>query len=115
MTPKNEKAPNQIRVTESDETPNWHALPLEEAFRRLEGHTDGLSGREAEERLKTYGPNRLRPPETRGPLARFLQQFHNVLIYVLIAAGVVTALLGHWVDTAVIFGVVIINAIIGFI
>ena len=115
MTPKDEKAPNQISITESDETTNWHALPLEEAFRRVDGHTEGLSRREAEERLKAYGPNRLRPPQTRGPLARFLQQFHNVLIYVLLGAALMTALLGHALDTGVILGVVLINALIGFI
>jgi magnesium-transporting ATPase (P-type) len=114
MTPKDETAPGQISVAETG-TPRWHALPLEEVFRQLDTRTDGLSRQEAEERLGRYGPNRLRPPKTRGPLVRFLQQFHNVLIYVLIAAGVITALLGYWLDTAVIFGVVIINAIIGFI
>jgi magnesium-transporting ATPase (P-type) len=49
------------------------------------------------------------------PFARFFTQFHNVLIYVLVGAAFVTALLGHWVDSGVIFAVVIINAIIGFI
>ncbi len=51
----------------------------------------------------------------RSWLSRFLYQFHNVLIYVLIAAGAVTAILGHWVDASVILGVVVINAVIGFV
>src|SRR5690606_29663637 len=55
------------------------------------------------------------PPARRSALVRFLMQFHNVLIYVLLAAGVITALLGHWVDSGVIFGVVVINAFVGFI
>jgi magnesium-transporting ATPase (P-type) len=114
MPPKDGKLPVNANADKQEVT-LWHALPLEEAFHRLDARTDGLSEQEVEERLKQYGPNRLRPPKTRGPLMRFLQQFHNVLIYVLIAAGVVTALLGHLVDTAVIFGVVVINAIIGFI
>jgi P-type E1-E2 ATPase len=46
---------------------------------------------------------------------RFVLQFHNVLIYVLLAAGCVTLLLGHFIDSAVIFGVVIVNAVIGFV
>ena len=46
---------------------------------------------------------------------RFFYQFHNVLIYVLIAASAVTAMLGHWVDASVILGVVLINAVIGFV
>lgn len=74
-----------------------------------------MSQPEAEARLQRYGPNRLRPPKRRGPLARFLLQFHNVLIYVLLAAMLVTLALGHWVDAAVIGGVVLVNALIGFI
>ena len=76
---------------------------------------DGLSLQEAQQRLQKYGANRIKPAKKQGPLARFFAQFHNVLIYVLIASGLVTALLGHWVDSAVILGVVVINAIIGFI
>jgi len=76
---------------------------------------DGLSQQEAQQRLQDVGPNRLRPAQKKGPLARLLAQFHNVLIYVLLGSGGVTALLGHWVDSGVILGVVVINAIIGFI
>ena len=93
----------------------WHALEADEAFTKLESSTEGLSTTAAAEAQAQYGPNRLRPPKQKGALARFLEQFHNVLIYVLMAAGVGTALLGHWIDSSVIFGVVIINAIIGFI
>ena len=75
----------------------------------------GLSAAEAAQRLASHGPNRLTPPQKRGPLLRFLLQFHNVLIYVLLGAAVVTAALGHLVDTGVILGVVVINALIGFI
>jgi magnesium-transporting ATPase (P-type) len=75
----------------------------------------GLSAAEAAARLARHGPNRLTPRRGRTPLERFLLQFHNVLIYVLLAAAVVTALLGHWVDTGVIVGVVVINAVVGFI
>lgn len=93
----------------------WHAQDAQSALDALQSRTRGLSSDEAAARLERYGPNRLPEPKTRGPLLRFLHQFHDVLIYVLIAAGAVTALLGHWVDTGVIFGVVVINAIIGFI
>ena len=50
-----------------------------------------------------------------GPLIRFLFQFHHPLIYVLLGATAVTGLLGEWVDAGVIFGVVLVNAIVGFI
>jgi magnesium-transporting ATPase (P-type) len=91
-------------------------VPAGEALGRLGvSRSTGLSQAEADERLARHGPNSLPPPERRGPLARFLLQFHNVLIYVLLAAAVVTLLLGQWLDSAVIFGVVVINAIIGFV
>jgi magnesium-transporting ATPase (P-type) len=93
----------------------WHTRPPDQVLEELEASPQGLTQDLARERRERFGPNRLRPPERRGPLARFLLQFHNVLIYVLLAAGLVTALLGDWVDTSVIFGVVLINALIGFI
>lgn len=93
----------------------WHALAVEDALAKLESDRGGLKESEAQTRLKKYGPNRLKPPRRRGPLMRFLLQFHNVLIYVLLAAAGITALLGHWIDTGVILAVVIINSVIGFI
>ncbi|MCP5374464.1 MAG: cation-transporting P-type ATPase [Hyphomicrobiales bacterium] len=95
--------------------PAWHALSAEAVLSECRASPDGLDGEEAARRLAAHGPNRLRPPKPRNPLLRFLVQFHNVLIYVLLAAGVVTTLLGHWVDAGVIFGVVVVNAIVGFI
>lgn len=94
---------------------SWHSLSAEETFSLLATSPDGLASTEAAQRLKQYGPNRLMPPHRHGLLIRFLLQFHNVLVYVLLASATVTALLAHWVDTAVIVGVVAINAIIGFI
>ena len=94
---------------------DWSAISFETALERLQSSGAGLSEAEAKQRLAQYGPNRLPAGRRRGALVRFALQFHNVLIYVLIAAAVVTAFLGHWVDTAVIVAVVVINAIIGFI
>ncbi len=74
----------------------------------------GLSGAEAARRLERYGPNVLPAAGGGGLLRRILRQFHNPLIYVLIAAGVVTAVLGEYVDSAVIFAVVLTNAAIGY-
>jgi magnesium-transporting ATPase (P-type) len=58
-----------------------------------------------------------RPPDTQkeGVPKRFFKHFHDLLVYILLAAAVVTMGLGHWVDTGVILVVVLINAIIGFI
>ncbi|MBU1425365.1 MAG: cation-transporting P-type ATPase [Gammaproteobacteria bacterium] len=93
----------------------WHELSATEALAAQQANEHGLSADEATRRLAQHGPNRLTPPQKRGPFMRFLLQFHNLLIYVLLSAAAVTALLAHWVDTAVIVGVVVINAIIGFI
>ena len=94
---------------------SWHSHDSEAIFQKVSSSADGLSQQTAEQRLQEFGPNRLRPVKKKGPLARFLAQFHNVLIYVLLGSGGITALLGHWVDSGVILGVVVINAIIGFI
>jgi len=94
---------------------NWHAESTESAFTLLETSADGLSQEEVEKRLDTYGPNQLPEAQTRGSFLRFMYQFHNILIYVLLAAGIVTAVLEHWVDAGVIFAVVILNAVIGFV
>ena len=94
---------------------NWPALPADAALRRFESSTTGLSDEDAALRLAQYGRNRLPSAKRRSVLLRFLLQFHNVLIYVLIGASVVSAVLGQWVDTGVIIAVVVINAAIGFI
>jgi magnesium-transporting ATPase (P-type) len=93
----------------------WHASPVDTALSACGATQRGLSDAEAKRRLAAHGPNCLTPPARRGPLVRFLLQFHNVLIYVLLAAAVVTVLLSHWVDSGVILGVVLANAVIGFI
>ena len=93
----------------------WHAMPVNEAFEAVESSPDGLSGEEAGKRLEEWGPNTLAHAKKQNPVVRFLLQFHNVLIYVLLVAAVVTALLQEWVDSIVIFGVCVINALIGFI
>lgn len=93
----------------------WHSLGVKEALEALDSGPKGITAPEAARRLKEFGPNRLTPQKKRGPLARFFSQFHNVLIYVLLIASVVTALLEHWVDSGVIMGVVLVNALIGFI
>ncbi|GAA3927410.1 cation-transporting P-type ATPase [Actinoplanes auranticolor] len=93
-----------------------HGLAAHEVVLLLETDAHhGLTNQEASERLARYGPNTLPPAKGAGLLMRILSQFHNPLIYVLIASGVITAALGEYVDSSVIFGVVIVNAIIGFI
>lgn len=98
-----------------ENNPIWHNLSSESVLSETGSSTAGLSPEEAAKRLETNGPNRLPEPPGRSAWMRFLLQFHNILIYVLLAAAVVTALLDHLIDTLVILAVVIANAVIGFI
>jgi len=92
-----------------------HSLTSDDCLQGLASSLTGLSSTEAAQRLTQNGPNRLPAPPRRSLLLRFLAHFHNVLIYVLIGASVVTASLGHWIDTGVILAVVLINAVMGFV
>ena len=94
---------------------SWHSESIDAVFDSLSTSPDGLSEAGLQSRLARYGLNRLPEAKTRGPLLRFLSQFHNILIYVLMIAGFGTIFLEHWVDAGVIFGVVLINAMIGFL
>ena len=110
-------ANNAERPT-SDEprkAPLWHALDVADVLSAVESDSEGLSSDVAAKRLEEYGPNKL-PEEPPVPAwRRFLRQFNNLLIYVLLAAALVTAALNDWIETGVILAVVLINAIIGFV
>ena len=94
----------------------WHSVPRDEVLKKLETNLDsGLAAGDVSKRLTEYGPNRLPAAGKRSPLARFLSQFNNVLIYVLLAAGLGKVFLGEWLDASVIFGVVFINGLLGFL
>ncbi|MEV4478906.1 HAD-IC family P-type ATPase [Micromonospora coxensis] len=93
-----------------------HALAVHEVVLLLETDPDrGLTDDEAAARLARFGPNVLPAAARGGTLRRLLRQFQNPLVYVLLVAGVVTLLLAEYVDSAVIVGVVVVNAVIGFL
>src|SRR5688500_4787661 len=95
---------------------HWHALSPQEAIARFgTDPQNGLGPEQALQRLSHYGPNRLPPPARQPAWQRFLLQFHNVLIYVMLGASAVTAWLGHWVDTGVLLAAVLVNAVVGYI
>jgi len=102
-------------MSEAEAAPKWHAVSIEAAIAATDSNPDGLDSAEARRRLERHGPNRLPEAVAVNPLWRFIRQFHNILIYVLIASALVTAALGHLVDTTVIGIVVLANAVIGFI
>lgn len=97
------------------QTTSWHSLEPDEVLELLETGHGGLDARQVEARLASYGLNQQAPPAKRSPWARFFSHFRNLLIYLLLIAAVITALLGHWIDTAVIIAVVLVNALIGFL
>lgn len=92
-----------------------HAQAADDVMGALGARPNGLSGAEAAARLDRYGPNNLPEIPRQGPLLRFLAQFDNVLIYVLLGAAAITGTLRHWIDTSVILAVVLTNAVIGFV
>ncbi|MDP2822067.1 MAG: HAD-IC family P-type ATPase [Sulfuritalea sp.] len=100
---------------EAGTTP-WHAESAADALARHRvDPAQGLEEAEAAERLLRHGPNRPSQQPGRSALARFLGQMKEPLVLVLIGAGMVTAGLGEWVDSSVIFGVVLVNALIGYL
>jgi magnesium-transporting ATPase (P-type) len=95
--------------------PDWHSLEQDQVLELLDADSAGLDEAESRRRLETYGPNRLPEPPRSHPFARFLLQFHNILIYVLLGAVGITALLHQTVGMLVILAVVLVNALIGFV
>ncbi len=95
---------------------DWHHLETEKVAQILEVNTkSGLGEGEIKKRREIHGRNVLTKKKQQSALMRFLLQFHQPLIYMLIGATAVTVSLDEYVDAAVIFAVVLINAIIGYI
>ena len=93
----------------------FHAFPVEEVLPKVRSQPTGLSSEEAERRLRQDGRNELPAAPPRHPIWRLLAQFHNALIYFLLAGAVAAWLLGHYLDAGVIVAVVLVNATVGFI
>ena len=95
---------------------SWHQLQAEEVVRLLDVDLKtGLSSDEVKRRQEKYGPNSVTPRKGASALKRFLLQFAQPLMYILVVASAVTLFLGEYVDASVIFGVVLINAVVGFL
>jgi len=94
---------------------NWHELPEPEVVRLLESdQASGLTQTEVETRLRQFGQNKMTAQKRMSEWKRFLLQFAQPLMYILLLASGVTLVLGEYVDSAVIFGVTFINALVGF-
>lgn len=88
---------------------------VEQVLAQKNSRAEGLRSAEAAERLASFGPNALPEKKSKPAWLRFLAHFNDVLIFVLLAAAALTAVMGHWVDTLVILGVTVINALIGHV
>jgi Ca2+-transporting ATPase len=94
----------------------WHHLPVQEVTQLLDSDLEtGLISAEVEKRQDQFGPNQLTGKKGKSAWVRLLLQFNQPLLYILLIAGVVTAFLQEWVEAGVIFGVTLLNAIIGFV
>ncbi|AFZ34278.1 ATPase, P-type (transporting), HAD superfamily, subfamily IC [Stanieria cyanosphaera PCC 7437] len=101
---------------ENIESLQWHDRSVQQLTEQLA--TDlmsGLTSTEVKQRQEQFGANELKSKPLKNPIIRFLEQFNQPLLYILLAAGTIKAFLGQWVNAWVIWGVTLINAIIGFI
>jgi Ca2+-transporting ATPase len=94
---------------------HWYQLDLDRIFVDLNTSEHGLAASEVRERLQKFGPNKLAEEEKLSRLQILLHQFKSPLIYILLIAAVVTAVLEEYKDTGVIAAVLLLNALIGYI
>ena len=95
---------------------SWHALPNDELFTLLKVNVDtGLDSEDVSSRQKRDGLNKISKKQQVSSIDRFASQFKQTLIYILVIAGFITTILQEWVDSSVIFGVVIVNTVVGYI
>ncbi len=92
---------------------NAHALTPEDVFASLESQFAGLTRLEAVARQAECGPNRLPTVQPPGPFQVFARQFLNPLIYILLIVGTLSLLMGEYSDAGFIYGILVLNAIIG--
>jgi Ca2+-transporting ATPase len=93
-----------------------HAWSIEQTAKELGTHlTNGLTSTEARARFEKHGPNELKEKPRPGFLSLLFDQFKDFLIIILIAAAVLSVLLGEWIDAIVILAIVVLNAIIGVV
>ena len=94
---------------------SWYKLTVDEALDALKSRRSGLTEEEARARQLQFGPNELQRKKKTSPVIAFLKQFMSPLIYVLLAAGIVTLAVHEYLDAGVIFVVLLANAVIGYV
>ena len=95
--------------------PCWHQAPLDELHHHLDAGPEGLDSTQVAERQAHYGPNTLTMHPSETPWQRWLRQFNNILIYILLFAAIISWLMGHWADGWVILAVILINSLFGWL
>jgi P-type Ca2+ transporter type 2C len=103
-----------LPITGHPKVAAWHNRSAEEVLAHLGSSATGLSAAEAAQRLAASGPNELKEGKRISPLQIFLGQFKSLIIWILIAAGIISGVLGEVVDTIAILAIVVLNAVIGF-
>jgi Ca2+-transporting ATPase len=104
-----------LRADDEPRQPPWHSLAVEDVLDRLESSPDGLDADEARRRLERYGPNRLRRAESVSALSILASQFKSLVVLLLVAAALVTLVLGDTLESVAIGAVLAINTLIGFV
>ncbi|MEQ8466778.1 cation-translocating P-type ATPase [Coleofasciculus sp. E1-EBD-02] len=101
---------------ENPQDNQWHSLAVAETLERVQlNRQQGLSQAEVQERKNKFGSNTIEAKGGKNPVLKFLEQFNQPLLYILILAGIVKAFLNEWTNAWVIWGVVFINAVVGFV
>lgn len=93
----------------------WHSFSIKDTLEKLDTSPNGLSSREANLRLRKFGLNELKKEKRDSEFIRFLSQFRNPLVYLLIVAAVITHFLQHYIDTYIIVTIVLLNALVGYL
>lgn len=101
----------KIEISQQD----WHALPVQEVLRHLEVHEQGLTSEEVAKRLAYYGENQLREGRRPGFWQLLWEQLNSFVVLLLLAAALVSALLGDTIEAAAIMAIVVLNAALGIV
>ncbi len=101
-------------MAKSADTQKWHNLGVTEVISSLGSSDQGLSSKEAQERLAEFGPNELKKEKKISPFALFIGQFKDILIVILLIAVVLSAVIGELMDAGIIAAIVIFCAVLGF-
>ncbi len=92
----------------------WHSIELDKIYEELNSSEEGLTQREADQRLQKYGTNEISEGKKISPFQILLEQFQDFLIWILVAAAVISLLVGHQIDAYLILTIVIANGLFGF-